>query len=87
MSDFGDYEPEDGWDRGDAIPILIDNLARRSDLLFHRNDGDSRRDKLVELQGDVDYWNDRRDAMNARDLLRLDQLIEDLAFVRSRVNG
>lgn len=26
---FGDDEPEDGWDRDDAIPELINNLQRR----------------------------------------------------------
>lgn len=29
MSDFGDFDPEDAWDRGDDVPVLAHNLARR----------------------------------------------------------
>jgi hypothetical protein len=28
-ADFGDIEPEDSWDRDDAVVELVDNLRRR----------------------------------------------------------
>ncbi len=38
--DFGDIEPEDSWDRDDAVVELVDNLRRRiiAILLIHEID-------------------------------------------------
>lgn len=55
----GDDEPEDGWDRNDPLPFLVENLRRRLALLL-----------IVE---------------NARNRLRLEQLLEDLDWLRDRV--
>jgi len=38
--DFGDYEPEDGWDAGDPVVEQLENLRRRIILLVKAgNDG------------------------------------------------
>lgn len=33
MNVFGDSDPEDAWQIDDPIPVLIDNLARRLQIL------------------------------------------------------
>lgn len=88
MSDesvFGDHEPEDSWDPGDPVPLLIENLLKRLDLL---NGMQGRRGRLGELLDVVEArlrpWTQRKGTVSARDLVRIEQLEEDLAFLRGR---
>lgn len=83
---FGDSEPEDGWDPDDSVAEQVDNLVRRAELLSRRR---------VRLAGDgaaatLDALSDivrraRRKRLYGRDLVRADQLDEDIAFVRGRL--
>ena len=85
MSDFGDYEPEDAWHPDDAIPLLIDNLLRRLDLLDGRADLTRRGELVDELGERLDALAGR--ARNNRDEVRYQQLVADLMWIRSRING
>lgn len=82
--DFGDHEPEDAWDPGDPFPILVDNLFRRLALL----DGDTSRQTRQSLLDIIEHrlarYRRLRDAYDDRDKLRIDQLVEDLDFLRNR---
>jgi hypothetical protein len=88
VSEFGDYEPEDAWDPGDPIPLLIDNLLKRIDALDETPpDAVARyRDIITLIDNYLRPWVERRNAGNlsARQALRVTQLQEDLAFVRNR---
>lgn len=86
MSEFGDYEPEDAWDSGDGIAIQIDNLLKRLDILQGAEAPGRWRPFLVDIEQRLRPWIERRDAGNldARAELRVNQLLEDLAFVRER---
>lgn len=83
---FGDTEPEDAWDAGDAIPEQVGNLVRRLELLLRRRvrlTGDSVQDQVDQIAEAVRKA--RRKRLYGRDLLRADQLDEDIGFVRSRL--
>jgi len=90
MSDetFGDTEPEDAWDATDPTIVLIDNLFRRLFLLEHRDmDRAPLFDSLLfDIENRLRPIQARREdqALSDRDMLRLAQLEEDLAFVRER---
>lgn len=85
MTGFGDDEPEDAWDPGDPFPILIDNLFRRLALLESEPIGYNRRELLDILEGRLSRIRIIRGLLDPRAQLRLDQLIEDLAFLRTRL--
>jgi hypothetical protein len=84
---FGDFEPEDAWDATDAIAIQIGNLLERFDLLDHVPGTAGRwRGCLVDLEYRLRPYVERRATgqLSERDALRVDQLVEDLLFVRQR---
>jgi len=85
---FGDYEPEDAWDASDPLPLQIDNLLKRLDALDDEppDPGARYRDIITLLDNYLRPWVARRDAGNLspRQVLRVNQLLEDLAFVRDR---
>lgn len=87
MATFGDSEPEDSWHPDDPIPILIDNLLRRLDLLQGRDDLTRRRDLVDEISTRVEQYEAIRSTLGERDRVRLDQLADDLATVRARLDG
>lgn len=82
---FGDSEPEDAWHPDDPIPILVDNLLRRLDLLDGRADLTRRGELVDELAERLEALAGR--IRNTRDSLRYVQLVEDLAHVRARIDG
>lgn len=85
MTVIGDYEPEDAWDRGDPFPILFDNLIRRIALLDDRPIHLARRAVIDSTIGyDVAALVASRDSRNERARLRIDQLVDDLAYLRLR---
>jgi hypothetical protein len=84
MSDFGDYEPEDAWDVDDDADDMARNLARRLDLLDMSTQSRSIEDVIGELEHRLVPYRRQRDQLRPRDLLRLDQLIEDLDVLRDR---
>jgi hypothetical protein len=85
MSDFLDYEPEDSWDPGDTWPTLADNLLRRVALLEGMTTGAVRGELLDTLIGHRLAVLSRR-PLSVRDRLRVDQALEDLAFLRERAD-
>jgi len=85
VSDFGDSEPEDAWDAGDTVPEQVRNLIRRVELLVRypvRVGGDAR-ETLAALRRLVRRARRRR--LYGRELLRADQIDEDIEFVESRL--
>jgi hypothetical protein len=85
MSGYGDSEPEDAWDPDDPIPVLIDNLLRRLDLLDRRPDLSRRGELVGELAERLAALAGR--ARSTRDQIRYDQLVEDLAWLEARAGG
>ena len=80
-----DAEPEDSWDATDALGFQLQNLIRRTELLTGRR---------WRLSGDppviLDAITDavrkaRRKRLYGRQLVRADQIDEDVVFVRSRL--
>lgn len=87
LSDFGDYEPEDAWDATDAVAVQIGNLLHRLDLLDGHADAAGRwRGCLTDLEYRLRPFVERRNTgqLSERDALRVDQLVEDVMFVRQR---
>lgn len=90
MSDFGDFEPEDAWDATDVLAVQIGNLLERLDLLDGHRDAVGRwRGCLVDLEYRLRPYIERRNTgqLSERDALRVDQLVEDVQFVRRRDDG
>jgi hypothetical protein len=86
MSTYGDYEPEDAWDPGDAVSILVDNLRARIMLLEATVSADfGFVAELDAIEMRLQAWRLMRELPSPRDGLRADQLADDLAFVRSRL--
>jgi len=79
MTGFGDTEPEDAWHPDDPLVVLLGNLRRRLDLLDL-----SVLDPLDAIEDRLAAYIRRRPSMSERDQLRIDQLREDLAFLRTR---
>ena len=82
---FGDIEPEDSWHPDDPAPELVENLRRRVELLTRRRQvltGSSAEilEKIAVLVAKA-----RRRRLTGRDLVRADQLDEDIAYVRSTI--
>jgi hypothetical protein len=84
--EFLDYEPEDAWDATDAIANQVDNLLKRLDVLQSAEPSGRWRPFIVDIEQRLRPWIERRDTgqLNARDELRVTQLVEDLNFVRER---
>jgi hypothetical protein len=84
---FGDDEPEDAWDPGDPVPVLVDDLIRRVELLI----GHGFRTGAGDTSGTLDAIADAVAAERARrvleghDLERADELNDDIATVRGRL--
>jgi len=84
--EFGDDEPEDAWHPDDAVPIQVDNVLRRVELLLrrkHRLTGDTVPEQLEQLTSLVRKARRRR--LLGRELLRADQADEDIDYIRSRL--
>ena len=82
MTVFDDFEPEDAWSPEDPISLQVRNLLQRLALLIVA-DG-------IDFKGDLDLIDDvlkrvRGQRPLERDVLRADDLVTDLAFVRSRL--
>lgn len=87
MSDdrtFGDFEPEDAWHPDDSICEQIANLFARLDLLEGLQRAHRYGEQLAEIEHRLRPWIERRDALDDRARLRVDQLVEDLSFLRVR---
>lgn len=85
MTAIGDYEPEDAWDRDDPFPILFDNLLRRIAMLDDRRVNIARRAVIDEtIAYDIAALLASRATRNERDRLRIDQLVDDVAYLRLR---
>jgi len=85
---FLDYEPEDAWDAEDDPQVQALNLLRRLDLLDRQGEDDGERtlrDMLDDIERRLAPYRRTREQYEARDRLRIDQLIEDLDFIRERV--
>lgn len=86
MSGFGDYEPEDAWDPGDAVSVLLDNLRARMMLLESAISADfGFVAELDALDMRLSAWRLLRAMPSPRDRLRAEQLADDLDYVRSRL--
>ena len=86
MSLFGDDEPEDQWDAGDAVADLLDNLRARMMLLESSISADfGFVAELDALDMRLKAWRLLRANPNPRDQLRAEQLGDDVAYVRSRL--
>jgi len=82
---FGDTEPEDAWHPDDTVAEQLQNLVRRTELLTGRR---------LRLTGEpidiLDALRDtvrraRRKRLIGREVVRADQLDEDIAHVFTRV--
>jgi hypothetical protein len=83
---FGDFEPEDAWDRGDPVPLLIDNLFARLALLGQTRlddaqSDDERLDDVTHLLAHARL----RDDLTAADELRIDLIAVDIHYLRERL--
>jgi hypothetical protein len=87
---FGDAEPEDAWDAGDPIGVLLDNLGRRCGILgepprVHSTATDW--EWLIELSDRLHRLIIRRDDLDDRDRARLDLIAQDVAYLRTRLEA
>lgn len=83
---FGDDEPEDAWDPGDPVPVLVDDLLRRVELLVGhgvRTGSDDPAATLDAIAHLVEVA--RRRHLGPHDLERARELDEDIATVRGRL--
>ena len=86
---FGDIEPEDSWDRGDPVPVLIDNLFRRLAALGFARLLDISSDDDRALLGEVTHLLAHArlgDDLSARDRRRLDDIAADIDYIRGRID-
>lgn len=91
VQSFGDDEPEDGWDRGDTVGELLDNLRRRTRLLDLRERSSPvevhQADELDQIEMMLQFHARRRAQLDERAQLRVAQALEDVAYVRTRLRG
>jgi hypothetical protein len=85
MTVYGDDEPEDAWDPGDPFGLLVDNLFRRLALLEQEPASYNRRELLDILEARLSRIRFMRGLLDRQAQVRLDQLSEDLAFLRTRL--
>ena len=79
---FGDYEPEDAWDRADAPDVLLENLRRRVRLLYA-----TRPTPTIDTLADVALAvivARARDDLTPRNMTRVVDLFDDIAFLSAR---
>jgi hypothetical protein len=84
--EFGDDEPEDAWDPGDAVPVLLEDLTRRARLLEPSWTAPLPPDQaqaLDRLEWVVEQARCRD--LDAHDLERARELLEDIGYLRGRV--
>ena len=87
---IGDFEPEDAWHPGDPFDDLARNLRLRIAAL-DQSDGQSTRpwsavtahEQADEIERRLAPYIRRRLTLAARQVLRVDQLREDLGYLRS----
>lgn len=84
---FGDYEPEDAWCIEDDNPALLHNLFARLALVDHKPepslpDDVSKLDAIVERVRELRAL---RGTFDTRAALRVDQLVDDVRYMRGRV--
>lgn len=82
---FGDDEPEDAWHPNDPVIEQLRNLVRRAELLEGRHlrfSGDP--DDVLEALGDL-VAKARRRRLNGREIVRVNQLDEDISYVAGRL--
>lgn len=90
VSDFGDFEPEDAWDAGDDFADLARNLRHRIVILDEalalaaawRADGEQA--QVDELESRLAVHIRRRDEHTPRNLVRIVQTRDDIAYLRQR---
>ena len=90
MTKFADIEPEDAWDTLDPIPEQLANINRRLVLLEQQRNpapypppGTSSYGELVAaLQFRLWFFRQHRSALSARDQVRVDQIVDDLEYIR-----
>jgi hypothetical protein len=81
-----DIEPEDSWDAGDTVDDLVANLVRRAELLDERRTLIPTGNPVVILEAIDDLVRVARlRRLAGRDLVRADQIDEDIRFVRRRL--
>ena len=84
--DTFDAEPEDSWDATDSVAEQIQNLVRRAERLTGR--------RLRMMGEPIDVLDTlretvrraRRKRLYGRELVRADQLDEDITFVVGRIS-
>jgi len=82
---FGDSEPEDAWDAGDSVDELVANLIRRA-VLLDDHTLIPRGNPVVTLRALADLVRRARQRrLTERELVRADQLDEDITFLQDRV--
>ena len=94
MTVIGDIEPEDSWDTLDTVPDQLDNLNRRLVLLEQQRipaayppPGTRSYGELVDaLVFRLWFFQQHRANLSARDRVRVDQLADDLEYVRDRLD-
>ena len=88
MSDesvFGDSEPEDAWQADDPIPLQIENLLKRLDVLDQIGSPRGRFGTVLDvIEMRLRPWVARKDTLDPRAQVRVEQLVEDLQFLRDR---
>jgi hypothetical protein len=82
MTDFADFEPEDAWDRDDHPIDQLDNLRDRARLLYLFRTVPPL-DTLDQIAAAVTGAFAR--ALTAREVLRAEQLDEDITYLRTRL--
>jgi hypothetical protein len=84
MGTFDDYEPEDAWDVDDDPRDMARNLIRRLDALDDSTGQHPIEQVIGEIELRLSAYRRLRDELNAREQLRVDQLVEDLPVLRER---
>jgi thiamine kinase-like enzyme len=84
MTAFGDWEPEDSWDRADDPLEQMENLRQRVLLLHLFQRHQPRVNTLDDLAAAVQAARDRQ-TLDARQTLRADQADEDIDYMRDRI--
>ncbi len=82
---FGDYEPEDAWDPGDAPDALTNNLRRRV-LLLYLTRPMPPTDTLADIALAVIRAR-ARDDLAPRDTTRIADLFDDIAYLAAVTDG
>jgi hypothetical protein len=80
---FGDWEPEDAWDRDDRPAAQLDNLRARARLLYINRPAPWL-DTLADVALAVIIAR-ARDDLTPRDSTRVADLFDDIAFLAGRI--